>query len=128
MGAIYTLLSFFSLDRRKRSCKNSGDCSICPYQCKQQKSNRWGLAVTILVFSCMNLYLLKATGNETASGTADVKVTEKGSYTDGTYTGTGNGFRGKIDVTVTIKNGIFLMCRCRIMEMMLLICRALSES
>ena len=53
----------------------------------------------------MNLYLLKATGNETASGTADVKVTEKGSYTDGTYTGTGNGFRGKIDVTVTIKNG-----------------------
>ena len=105
MGAIYTLLSFFSLDRRKRSCKNSGDCSICPYQCKQQKSNRWGLAVTILVFSCMNLYLLKATGNETASGTADVKVTEKGSYTDGTYTGTGNGFRGKIDVTVTIKNG-----------------------
>lgn len=43
MGAIYTLLSFFSLDRRKRSCKNSGDCSICPYQCKQQKSNRWGV-------------------------------------------------------------------------------------
>ncbi len=105
MGAIYTLLSFFSSDRRKRSCKNSGDCSICPYQCKQQKRNRWGLVVTILVFSCMNLYLLKATGNETASGTADVKVTEKGSYTDGTYTGTGNGFRGKIDVTVTIKNG-----------------------
>lgn len=76
----------------------------------------------------MNLYLLKATGNETASGTADVKVTEKGSYTDGTYTGTGNGFRGKIDVTVTIKNGNISDVRCRIMKMMLLICRALSES
>ena len=105
MGAIYTLISFFSSDRRKRSCKNSGDCSICPYQCKQQKSNRWGLVATILVFSCMNLYLTKVMGKETASGTADVKVTEKGSYTDGTYTGTGNGFRGKIDVTVTIENG-----------------------
>lgn len=105
MGAIYSLLSCFSLDRRKRSCKNSGDCSICPYQCKQQKMNCLGLVMTILVFSCMNLYLIKTTGNETGSGIADVKVAEKGPYTDGTYTGTGHGFRGKIDVTVTIEHG-----------------------
>lgn len=105
MGAIYTLISCFSLDRRKRKCKNSGDCSLCPYQCKQQNRNRLGLVMTILVFSCMNLYLIKVTGNEISGGTADVELTEKGLYTDGTYTGTGNGFRGKINVTVTVENG-----------------------
>lgn len=37
---------------------------------------------------------------------AQTEPTSEGGYTDGTYTGTGKGFRGDIKVTVTVENGV----------------------
>ena len=51
----------------------------------------------------------KAAATDGAGGSGTAKklgtVKETGEYKDGTYTGTGQGFRGTIKVSVTIKNG-----------------------
>lgn len=46
-----------------------------------------------------------AAGNDGGSATAVSKVSESGTWKDGTYTGSGKGFGGTISVKVTVKDG-----------------------
>lgn len=111
MGAVYSLCSFLSYDRRHRTCGNSGDCCICPYQCKKRKISHLGLAITIVLFFAANVlysYWPMYLNSDNSSSIGDT-VSEQNSiihpYQDGSYTGTGEGFRGSMTVTVTVENG-----------------------
>lgn len=122
VGAVYSLVSVFSHDRRNKPCKNSGDCSICPYKCAKYRIHYPGLIAAFLIFAGTNLYLTYAysrpdentatTEKEILAETAEESGTEAaedamqpGPFKDGTYEGSGSGYKGEIDVSVTVENG-----------------------
>jgi len=77
VGALYSLVSAFSHDRRTKPCKNSGDCSICPYKCRKYRIHYPGLIAAVVIFVGMNLFLTfayeKMLENE-AAAEAEVSV------------------------------------------------------
>lgn len=114
LGAAYSLLSLFSYDRRKRTCKSSGHCSICPHKCERHKVHYWGLAITLVLFIGVNVYLALAMNTSVQTPVAVEKAkdagapaaeTETGPYQNGIYEGSGTGYRGNVHVVVTMENG-----------------------
>jgi NosR/NirI family nitrous oxide reductase transcriptional regulator len=101
-----------SMDEVKSGeCINCFNCiAICPkansyLELNKKKVNEYAVGVAALA-GTTGLYLGmdKLASNISGNSTSTSEVTTS-KYNDGTYTGTGVGYRGEIEVKVTIKNG-----------------------
>ena len=102
LGAIFSIAGFFSLDRRTKSCKGSGDCCLCRYQCPKRKVDYRGIVLALVLFICVNAILL----NHPLSSSSGLYPAEgRGSYEDGVYEGSGRGYRGDIKLSLTVEKG-----------------------
>lgn len=87
------------------------DCFECTAGCPRQNARANGAPVAVSAVSAAAMFGLVYAGNTQAQMVssqtpAAVEVrTETGSYADGTYTGTGQGFRGETKTSVTVENG-----------------------
>ena len=59
----------------------------------------------IIMLLVLSMLLLVACGSNGGEATDGGEATETGLYTDGTYSGTGAGFAGDIEVEVVVKDG-----------------------
>lgn len=109
LGAIYSLASLLSYDKRTKVCKNSGHCSVCRYRCGRYRINYVSLVLTIVVFVITNVFLLDLVNKDrldsSLEGTEIENTVAMGPYTDGVYECKGKGYRGDIEVRVTVENG-----------------------
>nr|WP_314458763.1 4Fe-4S binding protein [uncultured Clostridium sp.] len=87
------------------------DCFECTAICPRQNARANGAPVAVSAVSAAAMFGLVYAGNtqaqmiSTQTPAAVEARTETGSYADGTYTGTGQGFRGETKTSVTVENG-----------------------
>ena len=91
----------------------SGECIDC-FKCVDgcgfnalYTNPKEAVSGTVAAIAISGIYLAGtalATGNSTVQNTPSSSVSQ-GQYTDGTYTGTAQGYRGNITVSVTVENG-----------------------
>lgn len=88
------------------------NCFECTVHCPRQNAKANAAPVVVSAVSTAAVFGLFYAGNLAAgqqnnSGSASTAIqqTKKGNYTDGTYTGTGQGFRGETKTSVTVENG-----------------------
>ena len=111
MGAIYSLISrasFLKIDKPREGC---GKCRLCTSKCVSwcPKGNarfrsRYGVLIGVGV-TCVTIMVsqLLIAGNLAREKTAENDA--GGNFQNGIYTGTGEGYRGKVTVTVKVADG-----------------------
>lgn len=98
---------------RSGECINCMKCtSVCPNE-NISAETLPAISGTVAVTAVAGLYyagILTAVPDTAEESKAQVQNTTEaetnGIYTDGTYKGSGNGFRGKTEVTVTVESGV----------------------
>ena len=98
---------------RSGECINCMKCtSICPNE-NISAETLPAISGTVAVTAVAGLYyagILTAVSDSAEESKVQVQNTTEaetnGIYTDGTYKGSGNGFRGKTEVTVTVESGV----------------------
>lgn len=86
-------------------------CFECTVNCPRQNAKANGAPVAVSAISTAAMFGLVYAGNVKAeiqnnqNPAAVIQQTETGNYIDGTYTGTGHGFRGETKTSVTVENG-----------------------
>ncbi|MCQ2406736.1 MAG: 4Fe-4S binding protein, partial [Oscillospiraceae bacterium] len=109
MGAVYKLSSMLSARIRipvsRRKCRSCGECSICSSHCKKERISYPALIGTIAVFVLVSLLSSYVMEKSYSSFKAPLPEDEKGPYADGSFEGTGKGYRGNIGLIVTTENG-----------------------
>ena len=87
------------------------DCFECTASCPRNNARANGAPVAVSAVSAAAMFGLVYAGNTQAQMVssqtpATIQVqSNTGNYIDGTYTGTGQGFRGETKTSVTVENG-----------------------
>jgi len=93
---------------RSGECIDCMNCmSVCPRQSLRSNPNPAiaGTAAALVMTGLVTVGRLTTDSISVTPTTAYAAENTKGSFTDGTYTGSGTGFRGTTKVTVTVENG-----------------------